>query len=206
MVVSTNHHVSGGTSYFSEQPLPELPCTRYQRSTRSSSYHSEAGCSVPISPAQSEGMNRHIVPDSLPLLIRIRRKRLGTRLAILRSVETARRFMDATCMMKFNLNVVAREAMMSKYAFIRNFRQVFNETPHQYYVRRRIEYARVLLGKGNSVKETAQACGYPDIFSFSKQFKEMTGIAPSRFFTQSKNSTHGSTHTSTYSQDSPMML
>jgi AraC-like DNA-binding protein len=40
---------------------------------------------------------------------------------------------------------------------------------------------RLLATERLSVKEAAFSLGYPDIHSFSKQFKQFTGVSPSRF-------------------------
>ena len=69
---------------------------------------------------------------------------------------------------------------MSKFAMIRNFKEVTGKTPHQYHIQQRIKLAKAFLNENLPVKEVAQKCGYPDIFSFSKQFKMMEGYPPSQ--------------------------
>ena len=41
--------------------------------------------------------------------------------------------------------------------------------------------AKTLLLKQYTVAETAGQLGYPDAFSFSKQFKRYTGMSPTQF-------------------------
>jgi AraC-like DNA-binding protein len=66
------------------------------------------------------------------------------------------------------------------------FRKVFRDrvgvAPGAYRIRRRIERACQLLSEERlSVKETAYALGYPDIYSFSRQFRQVMGTPPAAF-------------------------
>lgn len=61
------------------------------------------------------------------------------------------------------------------------FQQLFGIAIKEYQIKARIEYARYLLEHSQqSVKEIAHHLGYPDPFVFSKQYKAVTGMAPSR--------------------------
>ncbi len=66
------------------------------------------------------------------------------------------------------------------------FRKVFTEqlgmSPGEYRIRRRIDRARELIVQdGLSNKELAYALGYPDPFTFSKQFRRVVGESPAAF-------------------------
>lgn len=67
-----------------------------------------------------------------------------------------------------------------------SFRQLFSKScgmpPGEYRLRRKIEMAQSLLAaQGAKVRAVAKMAGYPDIYSFSKQFKLYTGLTPSQF-------------------------
>lgn len=111
-------------------------------------------------------------------LSRISRKRMTTQLDLLQRVESIKQFIEENCTQKFNLENISRNYGMSKFALIRSFREAFDTTPHQYYVERKILQATKLLALGYSIKETSVQCGYPDIYSFSKQFKVLQGCPP----------------------------
>ncbi|MDR1771342.1 MAG: AraC family transcriptional regulator [Hungatella sp.] len=68
------------------------------------------------------------------------------------------------------------------------FRRVTGITFKQYLLTLRLNHAEDLLKSGEySVTEVAAQCGFPDIFYFSKLFKEKKGISPSNCFQRSKN-------------------
>ncbi|GIP34010.1 AraC family transcriptional regulator [Paenibacillus sp. J2TS4] len=62
----------------------------------------------------------------------------------------------------------------------RLFQQLFGLSIKAYQIKARIEYAQYLLEHTDqSIIEISYHLGYPDPFSFSKQFKAVTGTAPS---------------------------
>jgi AraC-like DNA-binding protein len=83
---------------------------------------------------------------------------------------------------KISLPEIAKRLNMSYSNFRRLFEEYAGEPPGEYRIRRRIEQIQEKLVSGKqSIKETAAEMGYPDIYSFSKQFKKYTGIAPRSF-------------------------
>lgn len=66
--------------------------------------------------------------------------------------------------------------------FTRVFRAICGETPREFVIRTRIEEAKHLISMSSySIGRIADLLGYADVYHFSKQFKEKTGIPPSRF-------------------------
>ena len=66
--------------------------------------------------------------------------------------------------------------------FTRVFRAVRGESPREFLIRTRIEEAKLLISMSSySIGRIADLLGYSDVYHFSKQFKEKTGIPPSRF-------------------------
>lgn len=64
----------------------------------------------------------------------------------------------------------------------RLFARFHNESPYQFLTRLRMRYAaRLLLEDHTSVKAAATACGFLDPLHFSRVFKSVHRIAPSRF-------------------------
>jgi len=74
---------------------------------------------------------------------------------------------------------LARLAGMSVAHFNRRFRQHFATSPRQWAIAERIHAAQRLLTETDQpVGQVAVACGYGDIFHFSRDFRRRTGLAP----------------------------
>jgi len=53
--------------------------------------------------------------------------------------------------------------------------------PGECRIKKRIEKGQELLQEGVNVKETSAQLGYSDAYSFSRQFKQVTGISPGKY-------------------------
>jgi AraC-like DNA-binding protein len=68
---------------------------------------------------------------------------------------------------------------VSKYHFIRIFKQVMGITPYQYLTNYRINMAKILLRSEDiSISEVAERCGFSDTSNFINQFKKHTAQKP----------------------------
>jgi AraC-like DNA-binding protein len=77
---------------------------------------------------------------------------------------------------------VARAWGFSYYHFIRLFKAVFGETPHQFRSHAQIERAKHLLILTKlSVTEVCMEVGFSSLGSFSTLFSRRVGISPSAF-------------------------
>ena len=71
---------------------------------------------------------------------------------------------------------------MSRYHFSRIFAKKTGFSFKQYLNRKRIEAAKALMrGKGLNVSETGLAVGFNDVSYFSRLFRKVEGITPTRF-------------------------
>src|SRR5829696_1691751 len=70
-----------------------------------------------------------------------------------------------------NLDKIAKKALVSKFHFIRLFKKYYGRTPNQYLQEVRIEKAKRLLQKGNSIDEVCNAIGFASKTSFISLFK-----------------------------------
>lgn len=91
----------------------------------------------------------------------------------------ARRFIDECYDLPLDLSTISEQACLSRYHFLRLFRDTFETTPHQYLIRRRIEKAKELLRwKELSVTDVCFEVGFESLGSFSALFRQRVGTAP----------------------------
>ncbi len=84
--------------------------------------------------------------------------------------------------MNFEYQNLAEICGISYTYFKRLFRLVYSSSPHEYIKNLRMKRARELLRTPYiSVTEVASACGYCDIYYFSKVFKEENKCTPSEY-------------------------
>src|SRR5216683_3791903 len=91
----------------------------------------------------------------------------------------ARRFMDESYDLPLDLAEISKQACLSRYHFLRLFRDTFDTTPHQYLIRRRIDKAKELLrSRRLSVTDICFEVGFQSLGSFSTLFRRCVGDAP----------------------------
>jgi len=96
-------------------------------------------------------------------------------------IVQAKLFIDNHFCHAINLNDITNEAFFSKYHFIRSFKNIYGQTPHQYLQKVRIEKAKKLLEKGHTSKEVCSLVGFESISSFAGLFKKIVGRTPAEF-------------------------
>ena len=84
------------------------------------------------------------------------------------------------------VSVLAEEAGLSTGLFIREFARVFGETPHQRRIRARVERAKFLLARGDSVTQVCFDVGWESVGTFSALFHRKVGMTPSAYRAQSR--------------------
>lgn len=83
---------------------------------------------------------------------------------------------------RIDVETVAAKLDMSYERFRKLFRQRVGVSPGDYRIRRRIDRARALIWQhGLSNKQVAYELGYPDPFTFSKQFRKVTAMWPDEY-------------------------
>ena len=80
-----------------------------------------------------------------------------------------------------SISELAEQAYLSPRYFSLQFKEVMGQTIENYIIEKKIERAEYLLRQhGMTVGEVADALGYQNIYYFSKQFKKIKGISPSK--------------------------
>lgn len=94
----------------------------------------------------------------------------------------AREFVEGNFLELHTLEAVAKACGMEAPYLCRLFARYHDESPYQFLTRLRMDHAsRLLLEENASVKAVAAAMGFKDAFHFSRVFKSVHHVPPSRF-------------------------
>ncbi len=80
-----------------------------------------------------------------------------------------------------SLDEISQAAHLSKYHFLRLFRQQFGITPYQYALSCRVNAARYALEAGGAPSEVASRYGFADLSHFNRRFKRIYGKTPYQY-------------------------
>ncbi len=90
---------------------------------------------------------------------------------------------------------LAKEFGHSQRHFCRIFRLVTGKTPGQTLIEARVDHAKKLLATTSlNVTEISESLRYENVFYFSRQFKKLTGIAPTEFRSRLSKDTPSPNH------------
>jgi AraC-like DNA-binding protein len=104
-----------------------------------------------------------------------------------KQIKAAKLYIDTHFSDEINLDKIAGKALVSKFHFIRVFKRYYGRTPHQYLQEVRIEKAKKVLIKGQSIDEVCNAIGFKSKTSFISLFKKMTGVTPLAYQNKKSN-------------------
>lgn len=111
----------------------------------------------------------------------------STKRELLRRVQHGKMFIEEHFKESIDIATVARESCLSEFHFYRLFRTAYGYSPHQYIIQLRTNYAKQqLTNSTHSISDIALSTGFSSIHSFSKSFREQTGVSP----TQWRNSSY----------------
>lgn len=117
---------------------------------------------------------------------RIDAVKMSTRQELYRRVSAARDYIEAHYREPLSLEVIARTACLSIHHFKRLFKAVYNTSPHQYVVERRLTQARrLLLTTDWPVQTICEWVGFHDTSSFIRLFRSHFGNTPGNLRIQS---------------------
>lgn len=94
----------------------------------------------------------------------------------------AKSYMDINFISSDCLSAAIAQSGLSSRRFNDLFKSNFDTTPNRYLTARRIEHAKTMLEtKCLTVTEVADLCGFSDVYYFSKVFKQICGVPPSKW-------------------------
>jgi AraC family transcriptional regulator len=92
------------------------------------------------------------------------------------------RTIDADPQEQLTLDVLAEEAGLSAYHFLRTFERSTGVTPHQYVLRARLRKAAMrLVGGSDPITDVAFDSGFGDVSNFNRAFRGEFGVSPRAF-------------------------
>jgi len=108
--------------------------------------------------------------------------RPATRFELYRRLYLARDYMHASLEQPLTINDMAAVACLSPYHFLRAFKQLFGQTPHQYLTQKRLERAQFLLAHTDqSVTDICFEVGFESPGSFSTLFRQHARLSPREY-------------------------
>jgi AraC-like DNA-binding protein len=112
-------------------------------------------------------------------LLKLTSAKLSTKRELYRRLCMARVHMHAHLDEGLDLDTLAQVACLSKYHFIRLFKEAFGQTPRQYLIARRLERASsLLIHSTKTFHEICHEVGLKDSSSFGRLFKRSFGATP----------------------------
>jgi len=105
--------------------------------------------------------------------------KLSTKIELYKRVCRAKEFIDSSFTEKITLEKISKEACLSQFHFLRLFKTVYKQTPHQYLTKKRISRAMNLLrNTDKSITEICFDIGFESVSSFSWLFRKNFGLSP----------------------------
>jgi len=106
----------------------------------------------------------------------------SSRTEIYKRLCVAKDFMHSSFADKPDLQSISNEACLSVPQLVRQFKTVFDTTPHQYLTRVRLDYAAGLLKQTNTpIHEITWKCGFENMSAFCRAFKSAYGVQPHNY-------------------------
>ncbi|HAY33502.1 MAG TPA: AraC family transcriptional regulator [Ignavibacteria bacterium] len=108
--------------------------------------------------------------------------KLSTKTELYRRVSIAKEYIDLEFTDNLTLKKISGEACLSQFHFLRIFKSVYKQTPHQYLTKKRIEKATELLKRTDMpVTGICFEIGFESVSTFSLMFKSKFGLSPETF-------------------------
>ncbi|MBC8052237.1 MAG: helix-turn-helix transcriptional regulator [Sphingobacteriaceae bacterium] len=105
--------------------------------------------------------------------------KLSTRVEILKRLHIARDLMESFYLNSLTIHDISQACFLSENLLMRYFKLVYKQSPHQYIINKRLEFAKEqLLYTNNTFNEITYASGFECPSSFGRLFKEKFGLTP----------------------------
>lgn len=95
--------------------------------------------------------------------------------------EQVRDYLHSQLTGDISLDELSKMVHLSKYHFLRCFRDYFGMTPHKYWQNYRLNQARKAIASGMPIADAMYHFGFSDLSYFNRCFKPSFGTTPSRY-------------------------
>ena len=98
-------------------------------------------------------------------------------------IEESEKYLVAHAFEKnITITEIAKESNVSEVYFRRLFKEKYNISPYEYINELRIKKSKeMLLYNDENIGEIAEKCGFLNIYTFSRYFKNLVGVSPNKF-------------------------
>lgn len=96
-------------------------------------------------------------------------------------LSCAKEYIRGHLLEEMSLDQISQQVGLSKYHFLRLFRQQIGITPYQYILNCRINRAREALDAGATLNDAVFDYGFSDLSHFNRRFKPIYGMTPNQY-------------------------
>lgn len=96
-------------------------------------------------------------------------------------VKTISTYIEENIQKNITLDELAEQVHMSKYHFLRKFKEITGVTVHSFLINKRLIKAIAGLKEGKSVTQVYQESGFTDYSSFLRNFRKTFGVSPGKY-------------------------
>ena len=96
-------------------------------------------------------------------------------------VEAISSYIEVHIQENITVDDLASHAHMSKYHFLRKFKELTGTTAHAFLIDKRLLHAVEGLRKGKAITQVWQDAGFTDYSSFLRNFKSTFGVSPGKY-------------------------
>lgn len=100
-------------------------------------------------------------------------------------ISTSLEYINDTINENINLDTLANVSKLSKYHFLRVFKQHTGLTPHHYILTLKVQKARNMIIQGNGLLNTSYELGFSDQSHFIRNFRKIYGYSPKKLLEKS---------------------
>ena len=97
------------------------------------------------------------------------------------TVHQIKQYIDTEFAQIKNISQIAQQLFYSREHISRLFKQYYNTDISEYLVDKKIDYAKKLLEKGNSVTFSSTMAGFHNMSSFIQSFRQRVGTTPAKY-------------------------